>query len=393
MGSAFNLAATQTYLREHGIDGWLLHDFHRNNPIFWMIVGARQHGTSRRAFLFIPAEGPPRLLLHFLDVGRLADLGWSTLMYRNRFELADRLRALLASYRRVAMEYSPDCAMPVVSRTDAGTIEQVRGLGVEIVPSGDVLQYAVARWSPEQVDGHLRSARALDAIVHEAFDFIRQAQKSSAPVNEFAVQEFIRSRYPAYGVESAGGPDVGVNHNSGDPHYQATSDSAARIGPGDWVLIDLWAKQPVPGAVFADITWCGFVGRTVPMLHARVFESVRRGRDAAIRLLEDAWREGRVLEGWQVDQVARQAIDADGYGDYFTHRLGHSLGETGHGSGVNLDDYETRDTRQIIPGVAFSVEPGIYLPEFGARTEVNVYVDPIQGPTVTTERQTEIVLI
>lgn len=391
MVTAFNLADTQAYLCEHGLDGWLLHDFHRNNPIFWMVAGARSHGTSRRAFLLIPAEGEPRLLLHFLDVGRLADLGWPTTMYRNRGELESGLKTLLHRCGRVAMEYSPDCALPVVSRVDAGTIEQVRGLGVEVVPSGDVLQYAVARWSPEQLAGHLRSAKALDAIVHESFDYIRS--NLGAGVGEFSVQEFIRSRYPVYGVESAGGPDVAVNRDSGDPHYQATSDSSARIHRGDWVLIDLWAKQPAPGSIFADITWVGYVGQSVPPLYCRVFESVKRGRDVALGLLEESWRKGRTLEGWQVDQAARESIEADGYGDYFTHRLGHSLGETGHGNGVNLDGYETRDTRQIIPGVGFSVEPGIYLPEFGARLEVDVYVDPRNGPTVTTERQNEIVLM
>lgn len=391
MASSFNLADTQTYLREHGLDGWLLHDFHRNNPIFWMIVGARQHGTSRRAFLYVPADGEPRFLLHFLDVGRLADLGWPTAMYRNRNELESGLKKLVHGAGRVAMEYSPDCALPVVSRTDAGTIEQVRGLGIEIASSGDVLQYAVARWSPEQVDGHLRSARALDAIVREAFDYLQGALDRG--VHELAVQEFIRSRYPAHGVESPGGPDVAINHHSGDPHYQASAESSARIHHGDWVLIDLWAKQPTPGSIYADITWVGYVGRSPPPLYLRIFESVKRARDVALDLLESSWRAGRILEGWHVDQAARDSIEADGYGDYFTHRLGHSLGETGHGNGVNLDGYETRDARQIIPGVGFSVEPGIYLPEFGARLEVDVYVDPAKGPTVTTERQESIVLV
>lgn len=312
-------------------------------------------------------------------------------MYRNWSELERGLKDLLGGAKRVAMEYSPNCALPVVSRVDAGTIEQVRELEVEVVPSGDVLQYAVARWSPEQRAGHVRSAQACDAIVHEAFDFIRGGLGSG--VHELAVQEFIRGRYLAHGVESPGGPDVAVNRNSGDPHYQATPASSAPIRPGDWVLIDLWAKQPAPGAIYADITWVGYVGREIPARYQEVFDSVKRARDRAIELLDDSWRQGRVLQGWEVDRAARASIEADGFGEYFTHRLGHSLGETGHGSGVNLDGYETRDTRAIIPGVGFSVEPGIYLPEFGARTEVDVYVDPKKGPIVTTERQTEIVVL
>jgi Xaa-Pro dipeptidase len=390
MASAFSLEDTRAFLRAQQLDGWLLHDFHRNNPILWMVVGGEHH-TSRRAFLFIPAHGTPRLLLHFLDVGRLADLGWPTTMYRSRDELVAGLRALLAGSRRVAMEYSEDCALPVVSRTDAGTIEQVRKLGVAVVSSGDVLQHAVARWSPSQLDSHRQAARAVDAIVREAFDFV--GEELGNGVHELAVQEFIRRRYADFGVESAGGPDVAVNHHSGDPHYGATAESSARIHPGDWVVIDLWAKLPVPGAIFADLTWVGYVGRQAPPLHRRVFESVKRGRDEVLALLTSAHQSGRVLEGWEVDRAARDSIAADGYADYFTHRLGHSLGELGHSSGVNLDDYETHDTRQIIPGVGFSVEPGIYLPEFGVRLEVDVYVDPQAGPQITSPLQDEIVWI
>jgi Xaa-Pro dipeptidase len=390
MPTAFRLDDTQAYLREHHLDGWLLHDFHHNNPIFWMVVGG-SHGTSRRAFLFIPPAGSPRFLLHMLDVGRLSELGWPIDMYRNREELVAGLRTLLDGRQRIAMEYSADCALPVVSRVDAGTVDQVRKFGVEIVPSGDVLQYAVARWSPEQLESHLAAARGVSAIVQEAFTLIRERLETG--IDELAVQNFIRERYAALGLESAGGPDVAVNAHSGDPHYGATPASSAPIRRGDWVLIDLWARQPRPGSIFGDITWVGYVGRDVPAVYTRVFDSVRRARDVAIQLLQSAWKEGRVLEGWEVDQAARQSIAADGYGEYFTHRLGHSLGETGHGSGVNLDGYETHDTRQIIPGVGFSVEPGIYLPEFGARVEVNVYVDPQRGPIVTTSSQEEIVRI
>jgi Xaa-Pro dipeptidase len=390
MPSAFALEEAQSFLRSQHLDGWLLVDFHHNNPVFWQVVGGRRH-TTRRAFLLIPPIGTPRFLLHMIDVERLSDLGWPIEMFLSREDQDAGLRALLHGRARVAMEYSPNCALPVVSRVDAGTVEQVRGLGVEVVPSGDVLQYAVARWSPEQVASHRVAARAVVDVVHEAFGLIRA--RLDAGVDEVAVRDFIRERFDRLGLVTSDGPAVAVNAHSGDPHYEPTPASATRVRPGDWVLIDLWAKQTSDGAVFGDTTWVGFVGRDVPELHARVFSSVLRARDHAIQLLESAWKHGRTLEGWEVDAVAREALQSDGFGRYFTHRLGHSLGEAIHSNGVNLDGFETHDTRRIIPGVGFSVEPGVYLPEFGVRLEVDVYVDPTHGPTVTTPVQREVVLI
>ncbi len=390
MPSAFALDDAQTYLREQQLDGWLLEDFHQNNPVFWQVVGGRRH-TTRRAFLLIPPAGVPRFLLHMIDAERLSDLGWPIDVYLSRADLEAGLRTILHGRQRVAMEYSPACSLPVVSRVDAGTIEQVRALGVDVISSGDVLQYAVARLTPEQEDSHRVAADAVGAIAQAAFAYI--GQHLDGGITEDEVCRFIVDRFSAMSLMTESGPTVAVNAHSGDPHYEALPGKSSPIQRGDWVLIDLWAKQTRPNAVYGDTTWVGFVGQDVPVLHQRVFDSVRRARDAAIYLLEESWTHQRELEGWQVDAAARQIIDADGYARYFTHRLGHSIGEQIHSNGVNLDGFETHDTRKIIPGVVFSVEPGIYLPEFGVRLEVDVYMDPQRGPTVTTPIQHDVVRI
>jgi Xaa-Pro dipeptidase len=390
MASAFALADAQAFLLQQQLSGWLLADFHQNNPIFWQVVGGPRH-TTRRAFLFIPPEGSPRFLLHMIDAERLSDVGWPIEVYLSRADQDARLAALLRDRPRVAMEYSASCALPVVSRVDAGTIEQVRALGVEVVSSGDVLQYAVARWSPGQLQTHLLAAGAVVDVARDAFDFI--GQHLGTGVDELQVRDFIRQRFGDLGLMSEAGPDVSVNAHSGDPHYEPLPGSASVIRPGDWVLIDLWAKRDEPGSIYGDSTWVAQVGRPVSPNHQRVFDSVRRSRDLALEFLQTSWRQGRELAGWEVDEVARASIERDGYGRYFTHRLGHSLGERIHSNGVNLDSFETLDTRKIIPGVGVTVEPGIYLPEFGVRLEVDLYVDPTRGPTVTTRAQDEIVRI
>jgi len=390
MAGAFDLAAAQSYLRQQNLDGWLVEDFHHNNPILWDILGGRRH-TTRRLFLFIPPTGTPSFLAHMIDAERVADLGWPIVEYRGR-ESQDRLLGeLLQGRQRVAMEYSKDCALPVVGRVDAGTVEQVRSYGVQVESSGDVLQFAVARWSPAQLDTHLLAAEAVVAVAQEAFGFI--ADELGRGIDEIQVRDFIRGEFARRGLGAEDFPTVAVNAHSGDPHYEPTPASVARIQRGDWVLIDLWAKQQVPGSIFGDATWVAQVGDTVPLDRQRVFDIVREARETALAFLETAWTQGRAIEGWQVDQVARTVIDKAGYGEYFTHRLGHSLGEAIHSNGVNLDGFETHDTRQVIPGLGVTVEPGIYLPGFGVRLEVDVYIDPRKGPTVTTPKQNDVVRI
>jgi len=390
MAGSFALSDAQAYLQRAQLDGWLLEDFHHNNPVFWQVVGGRRH-TTRRAFLLIPRDGTPRFLLHAIDAQRLVDLGWPIEVYRSRADQEKGLRALLSGRQRLAMEYSPGCALPVVSRVDAGTIEEIQGLGVQVVSSGDVLQYAVSRWTPEQTRTHQFAAQAVVDVAKEAFGFI--GQRLPAGVGEIDVREFILDRFAALNLVTEDGPAVAVNQHAGDPHYEPSRESSVLIRHGDWVLIDLWAKLNQPDAIYGDSTWVAYVGNQIPVLYERVFDVVRRARDAAIDLLKSAWQQQRPLEGWEVDRVAREIIERDGYGAFFTHRLGHSIGEAIHSNGVNLDGFETHDTRQIIPGVGFSVEPGIYLSDFGVRLEIDVYVDPLRGPVVTTPQQTEIIRI
>ncbi|HVB97641.1 MAG TPA: M24 family metallopeptidase [Chloroflexota bacterium] len=390
MAGSFALADAQAYLQRTQLDGWLLEDFHHNNPVFWQVVGGRRH-TTRRAFLLIPPDGTPRFLLHAIDAQRLVDLGWPIDVYLSRADGEKGLRALLSGRQRLAMEYSPGCALPVVSRVDAGTIEEVQALGVQVVSSGDVLQYAVSRWTPEQTHSHQIAAQAVVDVAKGAFEFI--GHRLQAGVGEIDVREYILDRFAALNLVTEDGPAVAVNKHSGDPHYEPTRESSVAIHNGDWVLIDLWAKLNQPGSIYGDTTWVAYVGNQAPILYERVFDVVRRARDSAVDLLNSAWQQNRSLEGWEVDRVAREIIERDGYGAFFTHRLGHSIGEAIHSNGVNLDGFETHDTRQIIPGIGFSVEPGVYLNEFGVRLEIDVYVDPARGPTVTTPPQTEIIRI
>ena len=371
------------------LDGWLLYDYRGMNPIMWDTLGAIAHVT-RPCWLWIPARGDPRLLVSYVDQGRFAHLGMPVTLFVSRLDMTARLAEILGNSRRVAMEYSPQGALPRVSRVDAGTLEMVRGLGAEVVSSADLLQHATQRWSEEQLNSHLVAAERLGRIVQDSFEYIG-ANLSSRP-SEYQVAEFIRRRFVEEGLESPDGPIVAVNSHASDPHFEPTQESASTIGPGDWVLMDVWGRLEGEEAMFADITWTGYVGETVPALHQKVFDAVIGARDAAVAELEAASREARSVEGWQLDKVARDYIAEAGYGDYFNHRLGHSLGREVHSNAVNLDGWETQDTRKVIPGIAVTIEPGIYLPEFGVRSEIDVFVSE-EGPRVTTAVQRSVVLI
>lgn len=390
MIGATALADAQAYLQANDLDGWLVYDFQGSNPVFSQVVTGGPRHTTRRCYLFIPPRGAPTLLLHHVDANRLADLGWPIRTYLDLVDMDAGLRALLDGCRKLAMEYSPGCALPVVSRADAGTVERIRSLGPDVVSSADLLQYAVARWTPEQLALHRSAARKLGDVVCQTFAFIGRNLKGD--VAESDVVAHMRELFAQCGLVAEHGPVVGVDAHSGDPHYEPTPTIRAPIRPEQWVLVDLWAKEREAGAVYADITWVAYTGSTLPRPQRHVFEVVKEARDLALRFLAEAHRQGRPVEGWEVDQVARRHVEAAGFGRQFTHRLGHSLGVAVHSNGVNLDGFETHDTRKIIPGVGFSVEPGVYLPDFGVRSEVNVYVGH-SGPEVTTPVQQEVVLI
>ncbi len=411
----------QEYMGEHSVNGWLLYDYRGLNPIFADTVGRVGHVT-RPVWLWIPASGSPRLLLSFVDQSRFDHLELDTTLFINRRDMIDKLgeivgmssggavlerasgdasagdAAAIAELRRelgtrrvrVAMEYTPEGALPRVSNVDGGTLELVRSLGVEIVPSADLLQYATQRWSAEQFESHVYAAEKLSVIVQEAFRYIGDSIDSG--VTEYDVKEFINNRFLEEGMIVTDGPAVAVNEHASDPHFDPTPENSVEIKRGDWVLIDLWTRLPGEDDMFGDITWTAYVGDEVPAKQREVFDIVLGSRDAALAEMEKAFEEGRVLEGWELDKVARDYIEAAGYGEYFNHRLGHSLGREVHSNAVNLDSWETHDTRQLIPGIAVTIEPGIYIPEFGVRSEIDVFMSE-DGPQVTTQMQRDVALI
>ena len=381
--------AAQEYLSQEGIPGWLVYDYRQANPVFRQVVSPSGHVT-RPCYFYLPAQGEPALLVHHVDAGKFAEAGVDLTVYRSRDSMLHALRELLAGADRVAMEYSPENALPRVSRVDAGTVELVRSMGPEVVSSADLMQYATHQWTPEQLADHRESAGKLGQIVNQAFAYA--GEHLAEGVTEFQVAEFIRRRFAEESMESPDGPIVAVNANASDPHYEPSAERTSAIKEGDWLLIDLWAKGTAPGSVYADITWVAYVGDSVPPRQQEIFDIVTGARDAALRYLEDAHKQGTPVQGWQADQVAREFIGSRGYGEYFTHRLGHSIGFEVHSEAVNLDSFETHDTRRIIPGVCFSIEPGIYLPEFGVRSEIDVFMSA-DGPFATSPVQHEVVLI
>jgi Xaa-Pro dipeptidase len=391
---ALDISAIQQVLAADGLDGWLLYDFHGSNPIAASLTGLAASGkmTTRRWYYLIPAEGEPRGLVHAIERHNLDDLPGSKEPYAGRAQLAEGLKRLLAGHRRVAMEYSPKCAIPYVSRVDAGTVEAVRALGVEVVSSGDLVQRFEAAWSPAALETHRTASAALYRIKDRAFAFTREALGGGRALTEFALQQQMVRWFEEEGLISDSAPIVAAQENAGNPHYGPTETAHRAIGPDEILLLDLWGRRPEAGSVFADITWVGFTGSRVPEEYRQAFDAAARGRDAAIALVQEAARQGRELRGWEVDRAARDVIERAGFGRYFIHRTGHSLGDSVHGNGVHMDDYETHDERRLIPGTGFTIEPGVYLDRFGIRTEINMYVGEREA-VVTGPVQPEIVTL
>jgi Xaa-Pro aminopeptidase len=376
----------QNFLRENQIDGWLLYDFRESNPIARRVTGLAGRHITRRWFCYVPATGEPIWLTHRIELSHFNDLPGEVRVYTGWRELHEELRTLLANSQKVAVEYSPDAAVPYVAKVDAGTVELVRGCGVEVISSADLVQRVEARWTDSQLAGHQESARLILEAKDLAFAWIGEQLKANRRVTEYDVQRFILERFDAMNLVADHPPIAAVNANSGDPHYAPTAERRQPIQRGDFVLIDLWAKQRAPDAVYADTTWVGYVGETVPERYATIFEIVRRARDRAITFIREMFAAGRTVYGYAVDDVVRDYITAKGYGEFFVHRTGHSIGVEVHGNGVNIDNLETRDERPLIPGVCFSIEPGIYLPDFGVRSELDVFLAHLtpDGVIVTT---------
>jgi Xaa-Pro aminopeptidase len=388
----FDLAAVQEAIRECRLDGWLLYDFRGLNTLARRVIAmpADAHAT-RRWFYFIPAEGPPAKLVHRIEQGVIGHLPGESIVYLRWQELEEGVRSLLAGRRRVAMEYTPRNANPYVSRVDGGTIELAKSFGVDIVSSGDLIQRFEATWSDEQWAMHRQAAVFTRAAYDVAFDFIAREIRANGKTTEIDVQARIMKHFADNGMVTDHPPIVGQGPHSGDPHYAPAPETQSSIKPGDFVLIDLWAKLDKPDAVYSDVTRVAYVGNEVPARYVEIFNIVAAARDAGIDCVKKAYAAGRPLQGWEVDDATRAVIEKAGYGPYFCHRTGHSVGQETHGNGANIDNLETREERLIMKRTCFSIEPGIYLPEFGVRSEVNVYVDPDGQVHVTGgEPQTEI---
>lgn len=386
----FDLQGVQAELRRCGWDGWLLYDILHRDPIAYRLLGLETGMTKRRWYYFIPAQGEPEKLVHRIEAGRLDTLPGSKREYVSWEEQKARLGEILSRARRVAMQYSPLNAIPYVSLVDAGTVELVRSLGKEVVSSADLVQLFEACWAPEQFEMHREAGRRVDAIMAATFARMGELLQTGKTPNEYELQQWVRAQFEAQDLLAEDPPIVAVNENSGNPHYEPRPESARPLRAGDWVLLDMWAKLKRPGAVYYDITWVGYAGSEPPQRHREVFDVVKQARDRAIAFVQETRRRGETLRGYQVDDVARGVIRKNGYADYFIHRTGHSLGTEVHSTGANMDNLETHDEREIIPRTCFTIEPGIYLPEFGVRLEVNVYAEE-RGAVVTGPVQGEIV--
>jgi Xaa-Pro dipeptidase len=372
----FDLSAVQSALRQFGLDGWLIYDFRGSNVLARRIVGfpGDQMG-SRRWFYFVPAAGEPQKLVHRIESGALDHLPGKKTVYLRWQELEAGVAQLTAGAKRVAMEYSPRNANPYVSRVDAGTVELVRSCGVEVVSSGDLVQQFEATWDDEQIAMHHEAARHTDTAYAKAWQFIAEQVRGGKSPRETEVQSLIMRHFHDNGLTTYHPPIVAANAHSGDPHFDTSPASDVAIREGDFVLIDLWAKLDRPRSVYSDLTRVGYVGRNVPDQYERIFQIVAAARDAAIAAVNDAFAANRPLPGWQVDRAARAVIEQAGYGPQFIHRTGHNIGQEVHGNGANMDGLETREDRLVLPRTCFSIEPGIYQPEFGVRSEINVLID------------------
>jgi Xaa-Pro dipeptidase len=399
--SASRVEDIQRALKEAGLDGWLFYDFRQSDPLAYRILklDPKQFST-RRWFYFVPAEGEPVRINHAIEQGKLDRLPGRKLVYSSWPLLHEHLREVLTSAgngraARIAMQYSPENSIPYISRVDAGTIELVRSLGAEPVTSADLVQLFEAVWTDEQYRSHVTAANNVHDIIQEAFAEVGKRLRAGEEVNEYEIQQFMVRRFEEENMTCDGDhPIVSVNANAASPHYQPNAEKFAPIKRGDFLLLDVWAKLKEPGAVYADQTWTGFVGDSPSEEHVKVFQIVRDARDAAIEFVRESVAAGREIKGAEVDDVSRGVIERAGYGQYFTHRTGHSIGEEVHGNGAHIDNLETRDSRKIIPRTCFSIEPGVYLPgNFGVRSEIDLYVGD-EGIEVTGQPiQTELVLI
>ncbi len=392
--TTFELEKIQQAIEEFGFDGWLLYDFRGLNVLALRVLGiAEQEAQSRRFFYYIPAKGTPQKLVHRIESRALDHLPGEKIVYLTWQQLHAGLDTILKQQKTVAMEYSPNNANPYVSRVDGGTVELIRGLGLEIGSSGNLIQHFEARWTPQQWDLHLQADQINRAAFDMAWAMVAGAMKSGQTIREMDVQNAVMKYYADHGMTTYHPPIVAVGANSGNPHYEPRPGSDAEICADQFLLLDMWAKLDVPSGVYSDLTKVGFVGDSVPAEFTNVFDVVAAGRDAGIACVKDAFSANRPLQGWEVDQATRDVIDAAGMGAFFIHRTGHNIGQETHGNGAHMDNLETKEERLVMPMTCFSIEPGVYQKSFGIRSEVNVFIDADSQVHVTGGVQTEVLAI
>jgi Xaa-Pro dipeptidase len=387
-----NIEEIQAELRTRKIPAWLFYDHHHRDAISYRILGLPESlMVSRRWFYLVPAEGQPVKLVHRIEPHHLDSLPGRKLVYASWQSLVDTLREMLSSLPSVAMQFSPNNMIFTVSTVDAGTVDLIRSFGIEIVTSANLVARFEAAWSEEQVRSHFEAGRAIDAMITAVFPEIGRRVRGGG-TNEFEIQQWFVEAFKREGLIVDGPPIVAVNQNSSDPHYVPTAEHNASIHEGDVVLLDVWGKKATPGAVYYDISWSGFVGTFLPDRVCEIFDIVRRSRDAGIEKVQTTIARGQRLAGWEVDQAARAVLETAGYAEYLNNRVGHSIGTEVHGNGANMDNFESHDEREVLPNTCFSIEPGIYLPEFGLRSEVNMLVRA-RSAEVTGRIQQEMILI
>ncbi|HTS29075.1 MAG TPA: M24 family metallopeptidase [Bryobacteraceae bacterium] len=388
-----DLERIQQEIRNQKLDGWLFFDHHNRDPLAYRVLGLPiAKGPTRRWYYMIPAQGEPAGMEHRIERGQLGGLPGERVAYSSWTEQLAALRKLTSGMTRVAMQYSPMCSVPYVSNVDGGTVELVRSLGVEVVSSAELIQVFEARWTPEALESHLEAGRRVDRVRAGAFALIHERTRNGVPLLEVEVKDFVRKGFADAGLITDSGPIVGANANASNPHYEPSQEITSPIRPGDWVLLDMWAKLDQPGAVYYDITWTAFCGDQPGDEIRAVFETVTGARDAGIKRVTEAIAGGHRLCGFEVDDAVRGFIESRGFGSFFTHRTGHSIGQEVHGNGANMDNFETHDDRRVMPWSCFSIEPGVYLPDFGVRSEINMFVGDREA-RVTGEIQREMALL
>lgn len=380
---AVDINQVQATLQEWKLDGWLLYDFHKSNPIAYEILGFQDGIITRRWFYWIPRDGTPIKLIHSIEAEYFDRIPGRNCVYTGWQEMNAHLEGILTKADTIAMEYSPKGAIPYISRVDTGTFELITSFGPDIVSSADLVQLFQARWDDEAYDLHMQTVPIMFDLKDRAFQIISEKIRNGDTVTECQIQDWIMDGFAKNNMETEDPPIVAVNEHSGQPHYSPDHANDTEITEGDFVLIDMWARLKQSKATYVDITWTGYVGEEVPERYTQIFNIVAEARDTGVQLIKDRWEAGKDIAGWEVDNATRAVIEDAGYGKFFTHRTGHSIDTSVHGNGVNIDNLETQDRRKIIPGMGFSIEPGIYLSEFGIRSEIDVVMTE-NGPEITT---------